>query len=44
MALRSGREEPQGDLAAGGQPPEDEQGDFGRGPLSAAAEQPAVCR
>lgn len=44
MALRLGREEPQGDLTPGGQPSQDEQGDFGGGPFPTAAEQSAVCR
>lgn len=44
MALRASREEPQGDLAPGRQPPEDDQGDFGGRPFQIAAEQPVVCR
>lgn len=44
MALRPGREEPQGDLTPSGQPPEDDQGGLRRGPFPVTAQQPAVCR
>lgn len=44
MALCLGREEPQGDLTPGGQPPKDDQRDLRGGPFPVTAQQPAVCR